>query len=185
MRALTVGLMAGAVAVALSGCVPPSIEHDHDRYTGARTMRVMRLSVGNGLLLSASRTEGTGGRPSGSVLLALSSSQRDWRYLRYHALALLVDGRSFELQTEHDGDVLSGGYVSEVVYTRLPIAAEIALATAMSIEGRVGLTEFALTPDQVALVREVARGPRTASPAAAPPSVADAPRTGNVRPLMR
>lgn len=91
-------------------------------------------------------------RKIADLVALFSATSKSWQYLNYSSLILLVDGKPMELPTDHDGTVGSG-YVLEQISAPLTAKQVKALAVARVVEGRLGITEFKLSDEQLAAVR--------------------------------
>jgi hypothetical protein len=166
-------------------------EETYDRFEDRTTLRLELGDIIKGgnykVDLTLFRFDKGRLRTKGRVELKfLCDSSDGWRYLRHHPLDLLVDGKRWSFQPTHDGTV-GQGYVLEHIWAHLTEAQLADLAAAKSVEGRLGINEFALSRDQLAAIREFAallddpKRPVPAPPAARPG--VEAPMTG--RGVMR
>lgn len=68
----------------------------------------------------------------------------DWLWLRHHALAVLIDGQPVPVKMDFDSDTIRGGGVQESVFLDVDEVLWVKLATADTVQLRVGATEFDL-----------------------------------------
>ncbi len=102
-------------------------------------------------------------RPPSVVGIGFWSVNDNWEYLRCHNLIFLVDGAPLAVETQHEGEVMSGN-VSESVIGQIGIRDFLTLVGAQSIEGKLCNTEFKLTTEQREALRDVASRMKTDSP---------------------
>jgi hypothetical protein len=125
------------------------ISVEDDKFRGTRTYSTKtEIKLGYRLSLTVYAVCPDSGRsgPKG-VLFHFISSSSDWWYLKFHALVFLADGQRMSWDEEgvsHDGDVGSG-YVLEQMNVILTPDQFRNLASAKTVEGRLGSTEFSIT----------------------------------------
>lgn len=96
-------------------------------------------------------------RPSdGAVLFMFHRSGKDWLYLNYRELTLLVDGARVRGEPSHSGKVFIGG-VSETMPVIMKATTLLDIAGVKDFEGKLGHTEFKLSDAQMASIREFAK----------------------------
>jgi hypothetical protein len=192
MRAAPIVLLALIVPTAAAAeDTANHFEETYDRFKDTTTLR-----LGLGVIIKGEdykvdmnlfRFDKGRERTKGQVgLNILCDSSDGWRYLSHHPLNLLVDGKRWSLQPTLNGTV-GRGYVLEHMWVRLSAAQLADLAAAKSVEGKLGIDEFALDRGQLAAIREFAAlldDPKrpVPEPPAARPGV-EAPMTG--REVMR
>lgn len=91
------------------------------------------------------------------VSVMISRSGIGWSYLGCNYIKWLLDGEPFLefRKAQHDGNVFSGGYVSEHVSQYLRKKEFLEMANARSLRGRLCNTEFSLTPEQIDTLKKV------------------------------
>lgn len=89
------------------------------------------------------------------VLLLFRSHSDDWRFLNNHDLTFIADQERFSVEkTDRESDV-SGG-VWEYVTAYLTVEQFQKIAYAQNVEFRLGSSDFALSPSQLYLFRQLA-----------------------------
>jgi hypothetical protein len=133
---------------------PLSVYEEYDRITDRTTIEVDLGPVANpDVLFSrvqlsiASVYPGKTRPKKGTTAIILSAGNKEWTYLRDHELTLLVDGSRLRLKPKHDGSVHSG-YVLEVLTSSVDLADLDPIASGKSAEGKLGSTEFRVSPAQ-------------------------------------
>ena len=90
------------------------------------------------------------------ILLNLSSSSKEWTYLKCHDVTLLADGKRVELgAAHHDGDTGRDG-VRERVSVSVSTLTLLSIARAFILEGRLCGTEFTLRSRELTALRNFA-----------------------------
>jgi hypothetical protein len=94
---------------------------------------------------------------SSKLTLMISSKSESWEYLQFgRDLNLIVDGQRMPIGTlDRDGTV-GEGYVLEFMSANISAAQLLKLANAKSIEGKLSLTEFSLSSDQIETIKDFA-----------------------------
>ena len=92
------------------------------------------------------------------MTLYFSEWSETWKYLTYHPLRLMLnDSDRLDLgDGDHDGTVGSG-YVLEHMIVDLPVPQFLEIVAAKTVEGRLGLTDFTLKPNQLEALRDLAQ----------------------------
>lgn len=101
----------------------------------------------------------------------------EWKYLKTaRRIVFLADGKRFETPMTHDGDVRSGGNISEFMWANMLYADFEKIANAKSVEFQIGTTECVLADNVRASLAELAKRTKPAAkPAATPPEFKKAP----------
>ena len=137
------------------------IKEEYDRFKG-HTMVSLEPdldemdSLTQGSLWVAYSYDGETPHSPSFVGFSLWSVNEDWEYLNCHSLDLLIDGSPLSLDTEHEGDVMSGGLVSETVIGQLGTRDFLTLVNAGLVEGKLCNTEFKLSREQMQALKDVA-----------------------------
>jgi hypothetical protein len=144
-----------------------SIERNYDRFT-KRTTWTAPLAIKAGApsavvermqLQAVTIFDGPTPMPASTeAALMFMFIFREWHYLKCNQTAFLVDGKPFELEPRHSGNVGSG-YVTESLLYVMPPPLRSALARAKRVEFRICRDEMELDAGSVsrlgALVREI------------------------------
>jgi hypothetical protein len=148
---------------------PQALAVEYDRFANTLEIATPPIQVADSLkAVFFYVVEGRQPKKAKAVHVLLSGSSPSWRFLTYHDLNFLADGKRLPVaKVDHDGDVGSG-YVFESVMAELSVSTIEALAKAKDSRGRLGSTEFELpTQLRAALgaLADVARDPKKAPPA--------------------
>lgn len=150
--------------------VRPTITHTYDKYIGMEIATAGPFEVTKALSWEFNKGTLRDGQYRGKSVFTLrfvhngayhNESDR-WQYLTNHQLYLLIDGKSYDFGVgKHDGDVKRSGaggiYVLEVMSFGLVPEYLNLIASAKSISGRLGRTEFTTTPEQLVMLRDFAK----------------------------
>ena len=92
------------------------------------------------------------------VSFHFSRSATTWQYLTYRPVTVLLDDTTrLDLgKASHDGSVHRGS-VLEQMFVKVHTVNFMQIAQAKKVEGRIGTTDFQLTPAQVAALRALVR----------------------------
>jgi hypothetical protein len=142
----------GPEVVSITSPTDARVVSEYDRFKGETTI-TLRDSTGEGIRIGGGlmfKLIGTKGEPDSSFLL-FSVLGSEWHYLHYHELVILIDGQTRITPTvSHTGRVLGtevfGVLTVEQMFAPLPDRTLRKFTTATRVEGRLGLTEFDLTP---------------------------------------
>lgn len=129
--------------------------HRIDNYTDTQLAEMMDVAT---FKLGAFYTcPGQGACVPAFVTLHIASTSSDWQYLVSSHLRLLLGGKvRIDLgELTHEGTVGSG-YVLEQFFARVPLRTFQRIVRATEVEGQLGRTEFSLTTEQLAVLRELA-----------------------------
>ena len=94
--------------------------------------------------------EGEGrSKPDGPPRLSfMNIGYGGWRYLDFHPITFLVDGKRIEYETEHHGDIATG-YVLEHMWVHPSKKQFLDILYAKSVEIKVGIDKFQLEESQL------------------------------------
>lgn len=96
------------------------------------------------------------GKSYENVTLSFTLVSAGWQFLKYHPVKFLLDGQKLDPgESEHSGDILSGGDVIEYVRVSLDLPTFQKLIQAGQVDVQVGTVEFALTPQQLEALRHL------------------------------
>lgn len=163
-----------ASCAALTACVSepvkPTITQTYDKYIGMEIATAGPFEVTKALLWEFNRGTPREGPYSGKSVFTLRfvhngayhNESSSWQYLTNHQLYLLIDGNSYDFGAgKHSGEVMRSGaggvYVVEVMSYGLKPEYLNLIASAKSIGGRIGRTEFIATPEQLSMLRDFAK----------------------------
>jgi hypothetical protein len=91
-----------------------------------------------------------------TIHFMLATHGKEWRYLTYRRLILLVDGERMDLdEPTHSGDVVSGG-VREIMQAHLSRQQLLQLANARRVEVELGSTQFDLSAERLVAIKDFA-----------------------------
>ncbi len=125
------------------------LEVDYDKFDDRTTLRA-KVDVGDRIKVHWTASW-RGSRPVGwpdHAWCTLTATSKTWRFLKYHRVVFLADGKRIEPKTDHDGTV-GTGYVLELIQMRLSVAELAALTAAPFVEGKLGTSTFVI--DKTAL----------------------------------
>ncbi len=167
----TAPLSAPGAAAAPAPAIPARGEYQHN---GAITEKYDRFDKRTGVhLITASDALARRGRgggltvyysypgetptPPSIVNIGFMSINDTWEFLSCYSLAFLVnDTDTISTDSTHDGDVLDGGKVGEIVTADLALDDFLRLVNAQKLEAKLCNDEFVLTDAQMASLRDVA-----------------------------
>ena len=129
---------------------PFKIQQEYDRFRDITTLEMDFGTVWsddqNKLELEVRQIyEGEGRvKPVGDPDFRFLNTGRDgWRYLKYHPIIFIADGKRLSYDPKHDGDV-GNGYVLEFMRVSPEKSELLSLIYSKKVEVRVGLDQFSL-----------------------------------------
>lgn len=157
--------------------IPPRAEYKHngkvsEEYDRFDKETVVRLSTPSdaisnlygGLTVIYAYPGETPARPS-TVTIGFVYVNDTWEYLECHSLAFLIDGdETLTTRSDHLGDVMEGGKVSEIVHADISPDDFLRLVHSSKLEAKVCNDDFLLTDAQMASLRDVASRMPSAPP---------------------
>lgn len=164
--------LALAAALLMSTLVSPAvaeISHRVDRFTGEAVStykskfkgRKHKFQTTDDTLI-ITRQAGSESISYSIIIMTSNGSNRHgggWRYLREKSIDWLVDGRPIDLPQPSVQRDTGRGYVIESFIQGVAPDQMAELARASSVEFRIGVDEFALAPQDIAAIRELAAKP--------------------------
>lgn len=148
------------------------VEAKYDRFT-QRTTQAYTYVIDQSTRLIAVATT------SEQVTFAIVSvhTDRAWRYLKSRTVYTLIDGKPGQVEAAWDGDTKPDSAMISESLVLPPLSIDgfkTGLASAASVEMRVGPTNFAMSAEGIAKLREFARSipepPTESRPAEQPPA---------------
>jgi len=83
-------------------------------------------------------------KPRGDPAFRFLNTGRDgWRYLKYHPIVFIADGKRLRYDPEHDGDV-GDGYVLEFMWVHPEKSELLSLIYSKNVGVMVGIDQFSL-----------------------------------------
>jgi len=172
--------------LALAGCVapprpvyvpPPSpkpvVMDEVDRFTGIRKISWENRLTGPDMGFFATYlvfADKQGSFKISKPAIVLTTSSREWKYLRCNTTYWLADGKRVEpINVRHDGTTYRGGVIEQVV-NEFSLEAFQQLAAAKSVEYRVCNTEAYLFASELEGLKQVTQKITSVSPVPAAPT---------------
>lgn len=163
----------GAALLTLAGCaVPPQpvyvpppppkpvVIDGIDRFTGIRKITWENKLTGPNLGFFAAFlvvADKQGSFRTSKPAIVLTTSSREWKYLKCHNTYWLADGKRVEpISVRHDGTTYSGGVVEQIT-SDFSVAAFQQLAAAQTVEYRVCNKESYLYASEMEGLKQVAQ----------------------------
>ena len=136
------------------------VEKKYDRITKQTTVQTKQTSIKTGkpqLVLLASYTGDKFPADSKSFGIAFVSRSKDWEYRNCNDTHILIDDEPYSPgEAKHNGTV-GDGYVLEYLDYNVAFDSVQKMAVAKKIEVKICNTEFALSPSEMADLREFVR----------------------------
>jgi hypothetical protein len=142
----------------------PEVEVRYDKLKDKTRVRLLGMQVEGTLLdglqmsllfvIKGERTT----KPVSQVTLIMTSTSKDWRYLTGStSLRAIVDGQMVELgKLPRTRSEVGQGYVIEHLLKKVPGEIVLRLASSKKLEMQLGDLKFAITPQQLAIIRDFA-----------------------------
>lgn len=169
MKKLTLAL----IAASLLGCatppsqIPVTVKESTDKYTGISELATSEIKLSYSRSLKIAKFEDKSTNGLSAVLFTYikngaydTTHGREWQYLSSKRGYLMLNGKPVQLgEGNHHGyprKSIGGFYLDETVSFIIKPEMIGRLVSARTIAGRVGESEFSLTPEQVKSVNEFA-----------------------------
>lgn len=136
---------------------PFEVASEEDRFAGYTSHSVRSEGPGAVLRLTVFFLVHEDGSSPESLTFSFSSQTETWKYLKYHPVGILADGKRLSLgKPDHDGDVLRGGNgVLEHISVKVNLKEFLQIVWAQRVEVKVGETELVLSPEQLEALRDL------------------------------
>jgi hypothetical protein len=132
------------------------VSTESDRFTGQTTFTThLKAELNKPLRPMVRATIKKDGSFEGGMVI-LSGAYHGWQYLRCHDTHWLLDGKPISLITEmHDGSVMDGGYVSDLIAQPMTLADLRKFAAAQKVEFEVCHDAGEFTPSEMQDLRDL------------------------------